>query len=82
MTEALSEAPNVAKKKTSKSESRRYNTLVRLDDDMVAQAKKVVALKGTNLAEYFTAILKPVVSRDWAKELKKAKEDEESKRHE
>jgi len=58
----------VAKKK---SESRKFNTLVRLDDDLVEKAKKVVALKGISLAEYFSDTLRPVVDRDLSKEVRK-----------
>ncbi len=63
---------NVAKKK---SESRKFNTLVRLDDDLVEKAKKVVALKGISLAEYFTDTLRPVVDRDLVKEVRKLAKD-------
>ena len=65
----------VAKKRSS--ESRRFNTLVRLDDDLVEKGKKVAALKGISLAEYFSDVLRPIVDRDMAKEVKKlaSKED-------
>lgn len=63
----------VAKKK---SESRRFNTLVRMDDELVERAKKVAALKGTSLAEYFGAVLTPIVAKDLAKEAKKLAEAE------
>lgn len=59
---------DVAKKR---KESRRYNTLVRMDDDLVEKAKKVVALKGTSLAEYFSDVLKPIVDRDLKREVAK-----------
>jgi hypothetical protein len=69
----LTEALDVGRKK---SESRRFNTLVRLDDDLVEKAKKVAALKGISLAEYFTAALRPIVDRDMAKEVKKLAQEE------
>jgi predicted DNA binding CopG/RHH family protein len=67
------EALDVGRKK---SESRKYNTLVRLDDEMVEKAKKVAALKGITLAEYFSDILRPVVNRDLTKEAKKLAKEE------
>jgi Arc/MetJ family transcription regulator len=65
---APAEVSSVAKKR---SESRRFNTLVRLDDDLVENAKKVAALKGVSVAEYFTAVLRPVVDRDLTREIQK-----------
>jgi hypothetical protein len=59
---------DVAKKR---SESRRFNTLVRLDDELVETAKKVAALKGISLAEYFSDVLRPIVDRDLSREVKK-----------
>jgi hypothetical protein len=47
------------------------NTLVRLDDALVEKGKKVAALKGVSLGEYFTSILRPVVARDLTREAKK-----------
>jgi hypothetical protein len=61
-------ALTVAKKKT---EPRRFNTLVRMDGDVVEKGKKVAALKGISLAEYFSDTLAPIVDRDLAKEVKK-----------
>lgn len=58
----------VAKKR---SESRRFNTLVRMDGELVDKAKKVAALKGISLAEYFSDTLAPIVDRDLAKEVRK-----------
>ena len=54
-----------------RSESRRFNTLVRMDDELVERAKKVAALKGISVAEYFSDTLRPIVDRDFAKEVKK-----------
>jgi hypothetical protein len=69
-TEALS----VAKKK---SESRRYNTLVRMDDDLCAKAKRLAVMRGVSMAEMFTHVLRPWVDREWSKEVKKMKEEED-----
>lgn len=59
----------VAKKK--KSESRRFNTLVRMDDEMCRKAKKLAALRETSMAELFASILGPWVDREFAKEVSK-----------
>lgn len=66
-------ALNVGRKR---SESRRFNTLVRLDDELVARARKVAALKGTSLAEYFTDTLRPIVDRDLVREVRKLAKEE------
>jgi predicted HicB family RNase H-like nuclease len=73
LTTAPTGVPPVAKKK---SESRRFNTLVRLDDAVVEKAKKVAALKGISLAEFFSDILRPAVDREFAREVKKLTRDE------
>lgn len=64
--------PAVAKKS---SESRRFNTLVRMDDDLCEKAKKLAALKGTSMAEMFTKVLQPWVDKEWVKELKRQSEE-------
>jgi hypothetical protein len=46
-------------------------SLVRMDDDLVALGKKVAALKGISLAEYFSDLLLPVVKSDFTNEIKK-----------
>jgi len=63
----------VAKKK---SEKRKYNTLVRMDDELCEKARKLAMLRGTNMAEMFTTILRPWVDREWTKEVRKLKEEE------
>ncbi|MFL6141691.1 MAG: hypothetical protein ACJ72N_07450 [Labedaea sp.] len=73
MFEAPIEASPVAKKR---SESRKFNTLVRMDDDLVKKAKKVASLKGISLAEYFSDILRPIVDRDMTKEIRKLSREE------
>lgn len=59
-----------------KSEKRRFNTLVRMDDDLCDKAKKLAALRGTSMAEMFTEVLRPWVDREWSKEVRKLKEEE------
>lgn len=63
------EAVAVAKKRPSGSEKRKMNTLVRLDDELCETGKKLALLRGTSLGELFTGILKPVVEREYGKEL-------------
>lgn len=66
-------AATVAKKK---SEKRRYNTLVRMDDELCDRARKLAALRNTSMAEMFTEMLRPLVDREWAKEVRKLKEEQ------
>jgi hypothetical protein len=66
----------VARKTTKKpeaapSESRRFGTLVRLGEDVVADAKKVAALREMSMAEYLTELLRPIVKRDLEAEKRK-----------
>lgn len=68
---ATAEAVPVAKKKAKTSESRRFNTLVRMDDEVTAEARKVAALRGVSVAEYFAEVLRPIVKRDLEREARK-----------
>jgi hypothetical protein len=63
----------MAKKKAPAGggESRRYGTLIRVDDDMVELAKKVAALRGVSMAEYISETMLPIVRRDLTKEVRK-----------
>lgn len=76
----VSGAVAVAKKKTS--EKRKFNTLVRMDDDLCSKARKLASLRGTSMAELFSELLTPLVDREWAKEVtkevRKLKGDEEN----
>jgi hypothetical protein len=72
------EAEPVAKKKRSGSESRRFNTLVRMDDDLCAKARKLAVLRGISMAKMFADVLRPWIDREWAKEVRKLKEEEGS----
>jgi hypothetical protein len=67
---ATAGAEDVARKRSG-SESRRLNTLVRLDDELVERGKAVAGMKGISLGEYFSAILRPVVERDRKREARK-----------
>lgn len=62
--------------KDEASESRRFNTLVRLDDELCEKARKLAALRGVSMAEMFTDMLRPLVDREWTKEVRKLKEGE------
>lgn len=66
-------ATPVAKKK--RSESRRFNTLVRMDDEVCEIARKIAALRGVSMAEMFADWLRPIVAREWSKEVRKIKDE-------
>ena len=61
----------MAKKKASGSESRRLNTLVRMDDEVVATGRKIAALRNQSLGELFAELLRPALKREWDKEVRK-----------
>lgn len=60
---------SVAKKKGG--EVRRYNTLVRMDDEVAEAARKIAALRNISVGEYVSAIVGPAVRADMAKEAEK-----------
>ena len=59
-----------------KSEKRKFNTLVRMDDDLCEKARKLAALRGASMAEMFAAVLRPWVDKEWSKEVRKLTADE------
>lgn len=61
----------VGKKKSSGSEVRRFNTLVRLDDAVAEKARKVAALKNISIGEYLSEMIGPLVDRDAEAEARK-----------
>ena len=70
------EAVAVAKKRPSGSESRKFNTLVRMDDELCEKARMLALARTVSMAEMFSDVLRPWVDREWAKELKKLNEKE------
>ncbi len=50
---------------------RRFGTLVRIADDVAADAKSVAALRGTSMAEYLSDTLRPILKRTIIDELNK-----------
>jgi hypothetical protein len=58
-------------KKSSGGEPRRFGTLVRLADDVVADAKVVASLRGVSMAEYLSDTLRPIVKKALSDELRK-----------
>jgi hypothetical protein len=60
-----------AGKKAAGGESRKYGTLVRLADDVVADAKVVASLRGVSMAEYLSETLRPIVKKALTDELRK-----------
>jgi hypothetical protein len=57
----------VAKKKTAQQPPTRA---VKIDELLVTRARVICADRGENLAEYFSAILRPTVEKDWLKVLR------------
>jgi hypothetical protein len=55
---------------------KKRTTLVRMDDELVEKAKKVAALRGISLGEFFFGYLKPIVDREFSKEVKKLSKEE------
>lgn len=77
----LSTGETVAKKvsrKGGRSESRRFGTLVRLDDEVVADAKVVASLEGVSMAELLSEILRPILKKRASVEFKKRFEKDKS----
>ena len=52
---------------------RRFGTLVRIADDVAADAKSVAALRGTSMAEYLSDTLRPILKQTIIDELSKRK---------
>lgn len=59
-----------------KSEKRKFNTLVRMDDELCDKARKLAALRNVSMAEMFASVLRPWVDREWAREVRKLKDEE------
>jgi hypothetical protein len=68
-------AARKAAKKDESSESRRYGTLVRLADDVVADAKVVASLRDVSMAELLSETLRPILRKALADELRKRVEE-------
>lgn len=58
--------PDAVELMESREDARRY---VRLDDELCEIGRKLAAIRGTTMTELFTGILKPVVEREYGKEL-------------
>jgi hypothetical protein len=71
VTAGAAVARKTGKKASGGGESRRYETLVRLAEDVVADAKVVASLRGISMAEYLTETLRPIVKKALADELRK-----------
>jgi len=52
---------------------RGFGTLVRIADDVAADAKSVAALRGTSMAEYLSETLRPILKQTIIDELSKRK---------
>jgi hypothetical protein len=72
-------APVAPKRKASRKdggESRKYETLVRLADDVVADAKVVASLRNISMAELLSDTLRPILKKALTDELRKRVEDD------
>jgi hypothetical protein len=74
----LSAGATMARKPTAKKPvkaagevPRRFGTLVRIADDVAADAKSVAALRGTSMAEYLSDTLRPILKQTIIDELNK-----------
>lgn len=69
-----SDAIELARKvphKPGKAPSRRHGTLVRMGDDVAADARVAASLLGVSMAEYLTETLRPIVKKTITDELRK-----------
>jgi hypothetical protein len=62
---STTEVRSVAKKKAKGSETRRFNTLVRMDDELIERAKVIAAIEGVSLGELFLPVLRPFIEKKW-----------------
>jgi hypothetical protein len=70
LTEAISMARK-AGKKAGAGGPRKYGTLVRLADDVAADAKVVASIRNVSMAEYLSDTLRPLLKRALTEELRK-----------
>jgi hypothetical protein len=61
----------VAVPKKKSSEKRKFNTLVRMDDELCDMARVLATMRKTSMAELFADWLRPVVKREYEKEIAK-----------
>lgn len=64
-------APKRKPTKKDGGETRRFETLVRLSDDVVADAKVVASLRDISMAELLSDTLRPILKKALADELRK-----------
>ncbi|MGC8640116.1 MAG: hypothetical protein ACP5XB_09605 [Isosphaeraceae bacterium] len=74
----MSMGATVARKATVKktgrpavAETRRFGTLVRIADEVAADAKVVASLPGVGMAEYLSDTLRPILKKEIVEELRK-----------
>lgn len=71
MTTGAGVARKAGKKSGGEGESRKYGTLVRLADDVVADAKVVASLRNISMAEYLSETMRPIIKKALTEELRK-----------
>jgi hypothetical protein len=64
---------SVARKKSGKKagEPRQFGSLVRIADDVVADAKVVASIRGMSMAELLSETLRPILKKAMTEELRK-----------
>ena len=70
------EAPRMAKPKGRPKKPSGEGTPVRLDSALVSKARYLCAQNGESMADYLSAIIRPVVERDFRKAAKPLLGDE------
>jgi hypothetical protein len=63
------EAPKPGEKKPG--QARRFETLVRIAEDVVSDARVVASLKGVSMAALISDTLRPILKKSMADELRK-----------
>src|SRR5262249_44740214 len=59
----------------AKKKARGVGLHVRIDPDLVRMAKGIAPAKGQALGDYLSDLIRPPVSRDYAKEMERLKKD-------
>lgn len=61
----------MAKAKGRPKSSERHDVSIKFDKSLVAMARMVATAKGTSLAEYLSEAARPVIEKDFAREMKR-----------
>ena len=61
------------------AKQKRRDTAVKLDADIAFKAKIVASFEGVSLAEYLSALLKPIIDREYTAKIQQAAKKEVGK---